>query len=229
MMQRWETLTFLHWAFRPEVVQALLPSGLVVETFEGQAWVGLVPFHMTVGLGRTSSTPWIGRFHETNVRTYVRDRYGRSGLWFFSLDAARLGAVVTARASYRLPYFWSAMTLTRDANLVRYECSRRWPGSPGYTSRVEVEVGPPFEAEALTELDHFVTARWTMFSVSAAHRLHFTQAQHAPWPLRRVRVRVVDDELLRAAGLPPPQGPPLAHFSDEVTVRLGASHRVKLK
>lgn len=226
MTQRWETLTFLHWAFRPEVVQALLPSGLQVEAFDGQAWVGLVPFHMTVGPAGISSIPWAGRFHETNVRTYVTDRHGRSGLWFFSLDAARLGAVLTARTSYRLPYFWSAMTVTRDADLVRYECSRRWPGPGGVGSSVEVEIGAAFAAAALTELDHFLTARWTLFSVGSRH-LRFAHAQHEPWPLRRVEVRQADDELLRAAGLPQVKGPPLGHFSEGVTARLGAPHRVR--
>ena len=90
MRQRWEWLTFLHWSFDPPVVQRLLPAGLQVETFGGAAWVGLVPFFMRVATGGGSRAPWISDFCETNVRTYVRDAEGRSGIWFFSLDAARL-------------------------------------------------------------------------------------------------------------------------------------------
>jgi hypothetical protein len=110
MRQRWERLTFLHWPFEAADVQRLLPDGLDIETYDSAAWVGLVPFYMRVATPGGQRVPWVSNFCETNVRTYVRDHAGRSGIWFFSLDASRLGAVVTARApSYRLPYFWSSM------------------------------------------------------------------------------------------------------------------------
>jgi uncharacterized protein YqjF (DUF2071 family) len=226
MTQRWETLSFLHWSFAPEQVQRLLPPGLDVDLFEGRAWVGLVPFRMHVALPGMRSALWAGRFAETNVRTYVRDRTGRPGIWFFSLDAARLGAVLTARATYRLPYFWSAMRVTREGDGVRYECSRRWPGPRAAGSLVEIEVGPAFAPDELTEQDHFLTARWTLFSVGGA-QVRYAHAQHAPWPLQRVEVRRVQDELLRVAGLPAPQSQPLGHFSEGVDVRIGRPHSVE--
>ncbi len=83
--------------------------------------------------------PWVSNFCETNVRTYVRDGEGRSGIWFFSLDAARLGAVVTARATpYRLPYFWSSMRLGVRGTRVAYRSWRRWPGPLPAASRVRI-------------------------------------------------------------------------------------------
>src|ERR1043165_4854691 len=115
MMRRWDTLTFLHWPYDPDAVARLLPPALTLETFEDSAWVGLIPFNMRVSLPHTPSVPWASRFCETNVRTYVRDRHGRSGIWFFSLDAARLGAVLAARSTFRLPYMWSQMEVQSDA------------------------------------------------------------------------------------------------------------------
>ena len=112
MRQRWERLAFLHWPYDPADVQRLLPAGLTVDTFDGNAWVGLVPFFMRVHTPGDRGVPWVSNFCETNVRTYARDREGRAGIWFLSLDAARLGAVAVARASYQLPYFWSSMRLT---------------------------------------------------------------------------------------------------------------------
>ncbi len=88
MRQRWERLTFLHWPFEPADVQRLLPKGLDVETYDGAAWVALVPFFMRVATPGERRVPWASNFCETNVRTYVRDGAGRSGIWFFSLDAA---------------------------------------------------------------------------------------------------------------------------------------------
>ena len=114
MVQHWEELTFVHWRYPADVVQKALPAGLEVETFDGSAWIGLVPFAMRVRLPGSPSVPWVSEFPETNVRTYVRGPDGERGIWFFSLDAARLGAVVTARTTYRLPYFWSRMRVVRQ-------------------------------------------------------------------------------------------------------------------
>ncbi|MGH9224090.1 MAG: DUF2071 domain-containing protein [Acidimicrobiales bacterium] len=82
MIHRWEQLTFLHWRYDPSAVQALLPRHLEVETFDGTAWVGLVPFMMRVGIPWGRSARWFARFCETNVRTYVRDGAGRSGIFW---------------------------------------------------------------------------------------------------------------------------------------------------
>ena len=220
MLHRWETLTFLHWSFAPDVVQRLLPPDLTVETADDRAWVGLVPFYMRVGTTRVKPVPWMSQFCETNVRTYVRDAEGRSGIWFFSLDAARLGAVATARATYRLPYFWSKMHLAKTSESVEYSCVRRWPGPRGAESRVVVDLGAPYRDDELTPIDHFLTARWTLFSVRGA-RFRFARAFHEPWPLQRATARVCDDGLLRAAGLPRNEDAPLVHYSEGVDVRIG--------
>jgi uncharacterized protein YqjF (DUF2071 family) len=225
MGQRWHRLTFLHWQFEPAVVQRLLPRGLTVEPRDGAAWVGLVPFMMQVTMPGVGIVPWASRFCETNVRTYVTDGAGRSGIWFFSLDAARLGAVVVARTTYRLPYFWSAMSLDLQPPIIRYHCRRRWPGPRGAPSHAVIEIGAAYQAGEATPLEHFLTARWALFSVSgprstlARHR--FAVAEHTPWPLYRARVIDLDDHLVAAAGLPQPEGPPLAHYSPGVDVRIG--------
>jgi uncharacterized protein YqjF (DUF2071 family) len=229
MIQRWETLTFVHWSFDPDAVARLLPAALTVETFEGRAWVGLIPFFMRVRGPRGPSVPWASRFCETNVRTYVRDDQGRSGIWFFSLDAARLGAVITARATFRLPYLWSRMRVRRTSDTVEYTTRRRWPGPHGASSRLVVEVGAAFSPAELTARDHFLTARWRLFSIGGGRGdgwRRYAEAQHDPWPLRRARVLDCDDELLAAAGLPKVETEPLAHFSPGVDVRIGLPHRL---
>jgi uncharacterized protein YqjF (DUF2071 family) len=164
MVHWWDELTFLHWPYPADEVQRLLPAGLEVETSDGMAWVGLVPFFLRVGLPGVRPVRWLSQFAETNVRTYVRGSDGRSGIWFFSLDAARLGAVLIARATYRLPYFWSRMQLERDGSSIRYECTRRWPGPRGARSSLAIDIGDPFAPGELTPLDHFLTARWALYS-----------------------------------------------------------------
>ena len=225
MTHRWGTLTFLHWRYDAADVQRLLPPGLEVETFDGSAWVGLVPFHMRVSLPPGApAAPWAGRFCETNVRTYVRDRKGRSGIWFFSLDAERLGPVLGGRTTYQLLYFWSRMRMAVEGDRVAYSCSRRWPGAAAH-SRVVIEHGEAFEPGELTLLDHFLTARWVLFGGANGPHL-FARAWHQPWPLRRASVLACEDGLVQAAGLPAPAGEPLVHYSPGVDVRVGRPERV---
>ncbi len=221
MRQRWERLSFLHWGFEPAAVQRLLPDGLTAETWDGAAWVGLVPFFMQVASPAGRRAPWVSNFCETNVRTYVRDESGRGGIWFFSLDAARLGAVLAARGGpYRLPYFWSSMRLGRRGDEMAYLTRRRWPRPTPAISRVRVRIGDPIPFGQVSEFEHFLTARWRLFSVTAGRRTS-ARACHGPWPLHRAAATTVDDQLLTAAGLPAPDGPPLVHWSPGVDVAIG--------
>jgi uncharacterized protein YqjF (DUF2071 family) len=220
---RWTSLSFLHWRYDPAVVQAMLPAGLEVDTYDGAAWVGLIPFRLDIRAPGMPYLPWAGRFVETNVRTYVRTADGARGIWFFSLDAQRLGAVVAARTAWSLPYQWSHMRLTRVGARVTYECRRRWPGGFHPTSHVVLDVGDEYRPDDIDGLDHFLTARWVLFSTRGSSIVR-TSAHHRAWPLRRAAVVECDDQLLRAAGLPSPTGEPRALYSDGVEVRLGARH-----
>jgi uncharacterized protein YqjF (DUF2071 family) len=219
MVHRWECLTFLHWPYDLDLVQRLLPDGLTVEPYNGAAWVGLVPFRMTVRAPGTPPVPWASTFAETNVRTYVRGPDGRTGVWFLSLDASRLGAVVAARTTFRLPYYWSRMRAGRRGDTARYVSTRRWPGPRGARNEVEVTVGAPVAAP--TAFENYLTARFSLYDPG----LRRAQAHHEPWPLRRATVRRLDPGLLTAAGLPAPTDEPTTHWSDGVEVRIGPPRR----
>lgn len=225
MLQRWRWLTFMHWRYPAEVVQSRLPEGLTVERFDGTAWVGLVLFLMdAVRLPGLPALPWLSRFPETNVRTYVRGRDGRTGIWFLSLDADRLPAVLTARAAYGLPYFWSSMSVRLVGTQVRYHARRRWPGPAGARCDARVEFGRRWDVADLTPLDHFLTARYRLYSTIAG-RLVAAAAEHPRWPLRRALLRELRQDLLPSAGLPAPDHDPLLHACDGVPVRISRWYR----
>jgi uncharacterized protein len=222
MRHGWSTMTFLHWPYRPSGVQRLLPGSLEVESVGGQAWVGLLPFRMRdVRIPGLPAAPWLSQFPETNVRTYVRGPDGQSGIWFFSLDAARLPAVLAARTTYWLRYFWAGMSVDEHGRRVRYHSRRRWPRSSGATCHAVVEVGDPFDVDELGELDHFLTARYVLYTLIAG-RLVYAHAEHPPWPLTRARLVDLEENLISAAGLPAPQDQPLVHHSPGVPVRISA-------
>jgi uncharacterized protein YqjF (DUF2071 family) len=224
MVQRWEHLTFLHWRADPEAVARLLPSGLEVDAFDGSAWIGLIPFRLTVRLPGTPAIPWLSTFPETNVRTYVRGPDGRMGIWFLSLDAARLGAVLVARGSYRLPYVWARTSIRFEDGVMRYRSSRRWHGSSGAGLHLAVSPGEPIQPQDLTDLERFLICRWRLYSPARMQlppdgiRFVATQVDHPPWPVRRASVVELRQNLLTAAGIEV-QGAPLVHYSTGVEVR----------
>jgi len=232
MRQAWRDLTFLHWRFAPEMVRPLVPPQLQLDLWDGAAWVGLVPFAIE-GLThpRAPVIPWISNFLETNVRTYVVDREGRRGVWFFSLDAARLAAVIGARTAYALPYFWARMSLEREGPAVRYQSRRIGPKPWG----CDVSVRAGATIRAASDLELFLTARFRLFAERWG-TLRYAQIEHAPWPLQEAQVVRLRENLLEAAGLPSPVGDPLAHFSERLEVTVGwpqllrgAPSRVRLR
>lgn len=233
MRMKWEDLTMLHWRYEPEEVQALLPDGFTVETFDGSAWVGLVPFHMRVDIPFAPAMKSILHFPETNVRTYVTSDSNEPGVYFWSLEASSLPAVVAARGSYQVPYFWADMTIEKaDANgdpidrpmvegdSIRYASARRWPKPMPAMSLVSVTVGEAFAPGQQGPLDNFLTARWALYGDLWKWRSYATM-YHEPWPLHFATVDSYDDELVMACGLSEPVGEPLVHFSPGVNVRCG--------
>ncbi|GAA3084813.1 YqjF family protein [Streptosporangium carneum] len=214
-------MTFVHWRYPSDVVQSLLPDGLTAEEFDGSAWVGLTPFLMEdVRVPGTPALPWLSRFPETNVRTYVRDGQGRGGLWFLSLDAGRLPPVLGARATYWLPYHWSDMSVRVEDERRSYRCGRRWPGPAGARCDADVRVGAPLADSERDSLSVFLTERYRLFT-RVGGRLAHAEVEHRPWPLHHARLVHLDEGLLRAGGLTAPEHDPIVHASPGVRVRVG--------
>jgi len=224
MHMNWLNLTFLHWPFPAEEVQRHLPEGLAVDTFDGQAWVGLVPFQMEVQLPGGIPIPREGSFPETNVRTYVRGPDGTPGVWFSSLEAGRLSASTVARVTYGLPYFWADMTAEQRDGTWSYRSQRTWPGPKG--AHCNVDAVPESLIETHSDFDRFLTARWGLFSTFFGRTL-YAPISHEPWPLHDAQVTALDDGLMDAAGFVIPDVDPVVHWTPGVSVRIGRPQLVK--
>ena len=213
MTQAWRDLAFVHWSYDPDVVQRLLPEGVEVDTFEGRAWVALVPFRMTrLRVRGLPPIPTTTDFPEINVRTYVKVN-GRPAVWFFSLDTPKLLPTLAARLAFRLPYCFGRATVTVTDDVLESRVARRWPSRA--SSHLKLRIGEPIVAG---DLERFLTDRWGLIAPRYGGGFNYGPVNHEEWPLHTGEVLDIDDHLVTAAGLPAPTGRPHVLFSPGVSV-----------
>jgi uncharacterized protein YqjF (DUF2071 family) len=221
MVQQWKDLSYIHWRYDPAEVQSLLPAGLEVDTFDGSAWVGLIPFSMRgIGVPGLPAVPYFGSFPEVNVRTYVR-RHGVPGVWFFSLDVNRLLPALVARATYLLPYCWGSASNRIDKHQVSASVVRRWPH--GASTSIHLTIGDRIQQP--DDLAVFLSARWGLYSRGIRGGLRYAPVDHEKWPLYSAQLVAINDTLVVASGLSAPQGEAHVMFSPGVSVRVGRPRR----
>jgi uncharacterized protein YqjF (DUF2071 family) len=213
MEQTWVNLLFAHWAYPADEVRAVLPPGLPLDTYDGKAWIGVVPFLLENlrARGLPALAP-VSTFPELNLRTYVTID-GKPGVYFFSLDAANKLAVIGARAVFHLNYFDADMSINRDDHGVHFSSLRTdGRGKPANFRGEYKPTGETFEPQPGT-LEHFLTERYCLYSVDASNGVHRLQIHHRPWLLQPASARLDANMMLTAAGLSARADEPLLHFS----------------
>jgi uncharacterized protein YqjF (DUF2071 family) len=223
MYQTWLHLLFLHWRIDPEAIQKRLPPGLTTETFDGSAWIGIVPFFMRgVRPAKLPPVPGLSSFLELNLRTYVRDHSGRPGIWFFSLDANQPIAVWIARAFFALPYRYARMRATWRRGLVN--C---------HSIRQQIHLRYRYGAEgekreaAPGSLEFFLVERYRLFA-ARGERLLTARVYHLPYRLYDAQVEIYDAQLFALNGFAIPRtAPDHVMYSPRVDASVYRVERVK--
>ncbi|MEL7368002.1 MAG: DUF2071 domain-containing protein [Myxococcota bacterium] len=216
MTMSWEKLLFAHYRVDPEALRKRVPAGLELDLFDGQAYLGIVPFDMRrVGPPGLNWLPWLSHFAELNVRTYVK-RDGLPGVFFFSLDAANWVAVVAARLGFHLPYFWAGIRWRQDGRRIHYS-SRRLVGPPAVFSGHYAPTGEVYTVEP-GGLEHFLTERYCLYAAAGNGTIYRGHVHHLPWPLQKAEADIESNTLLDWLGLNALPGPPLLHYADRIDV-----------
>jgi uncharacterized protein len=225
MAQSWHDLLFEHWEVDAAELRPHIPAKLGIDTFEGKAWLGVVPFRMSgVRLRWTPALPWLSAFPELNVRTYVTVQ-DKPGVWFFSLDAANALAVAAAGLSFHLPYFRARMTCSEVDGWIQYKSERAHPGAPSASFEGRYRpAGKCFEAQPGT-LAHFLTERYCLYSVTG-ERIYRGEIHHAAWLLQPAEAQFTKNSMANAAGLALPAEMPLLHFAKRQDMVAWALRRV---
>ena len=226
MRMTWSHLLFAHWSFEPEAVARHLPANLTLDVRDGHAWLGVVPFLMSGVTPRCCPPmPYLSRFLELNVRTYVVVD-NKPGVWFFSLDAANKIAVRVARKTFSLPYMDAKMSLKReDTSSINYHSARTHRGEPGaeFSATYRSE-GESFEARPGT-LEHWLTSRYCLYSANHKGDIYRGEIDHPPWTLRKAECDIMKNTMGEGYGFAFSR-PPHLLYAEPIHVRAWPIHAV---
>jgi uncharacterized protein YqjF (DUF2071 family) len=211
MYQTWKDLLFLHWEWDPSEIQKTLPPGLYVDLHGEKAYLSVTPFFMTdVRASFLPEIPGTANFLELNVRTYVHDRHGIPGIWFYSLDCNQSLAVWMAKLFYSLPYHSATMEGDTRGTLYEYTCQRFGQADKSiyhYKRESKGIAAPP------GSLAFFLSERYLLYSYSnRQNKLYRARVHHAPWEVHEAHLGKCNDTMLRLNGFNARLRPPDHHW-----------------
>ena len=216
--QDWLHLSFLHWETDPGLLQALLPEPLKLDTYEGKAYIGLVPFLMDNVRPRfLPCVPGVSRFPELNIRTYVT-LGEKPGVFFFSLDADSWTAVWIGKKAFHLPYFSAEIRFETDDSGVRFESQRRGLslGEEAFSGTFSGS-GDIYYAEK-GSLEYFLTERYCFYAEIRGVGVVRSDVAHKPWPIRKGLAQIEVNSMVGRYGVEANRTPDLVHSTPGVQV-----------
>lgn len=223
----WEDLLFMHWPIDPQLMREIVPEQFELDLFDGQAWLGVVPFRMSgvrprclLALPKNLGKSNPSRFLELNVRTYVKVA-DKPGVLFFSLDAESKLAVRAARRFFHLPYFDARMSCgVEQEGWFDYESCRTHADAPAALLRVRYHPAPDSEPtfSETGSLTHFLTERYCLFVLNKKGQPLVGEIHHPPWPLRRAEVDIQHLDMTTHLGIELTAPPHCSHFAKRLHV-----------
>jgi uncharacterized protein YqjF (DUF2071 family) len=227
MHQNWGKLLFMHWRIEEKLLRHLIPKALEIDTFDGSAWIAIVPFTMwniRAFPPFLPAVPGLSAMHELNVRTYVHfDRV--PGVWFFSLDCNSVAAVLGARTFFHLPYYNADIELNQEGKTIDYALTRT--EKPPAEFKGSWEIGELIHYAHPGSLEFFLTERYSLYSEDDGE-IFRSRIYHQPWPLQKATLLSFDSTMIESHDLPGPEGDPLLHYAEEISVDIWALEDVWL-
>jgi uncharacterized protein YqjF (DUF2071 family) len=218
MSMQWHDLLFMHWPIPVKAMRDYIPSGLAIDTFDGMAWIGVVPFRMAGVTPRAvPPLPGLSAFPELNVRTYVTIG-DKPGVWFFSLDAGNPVAVEVARDFFQLRYYNARMRCDAEGAAIRYRSERRHRGAlPATLTARYRPVGEAYRSQP-GSLEHWLTERYCLYSANRRGVVWRGEIDHAAWPLQSAEAEIEEHTMTAQIGLATPAARPVLHFARRLDV-----------
>ena len=210
----WEDVLFAHWRVNSNDLQKCLPAGIELDTYNGEAYLGIVPFFMKKM--ELTFLPYLSRlsFSQINVRTYVKVA-NQQGVYFFTLDTNNLLAMLGGKVAFKSPYAYANITLEKRDNEHYFQIKR--PKTPLCFKAIYKSIGNTFYAEN-GSLEHWLTERYRFFT-SHKGKIYFGDIDHGKWQLQKAALTIEGNNLFQSHRLPLPSGEPHLLFSSSLAVK----------
>jgi uncharacterized protein YqjF (DUF2071 family) len=221
MKQTWNDLLFAHWPVPVEKLREHVPSSIEIDTFDGYAWIGVVPFWMSnVRPAYLPAVPYLSTFPELNVRTYIY-HHEKPGVYFFSLDATQWLAVELARKLYHLNYLHANITygLQNKNTVMNYHSIRK--DRRAAPAQLDISYQPtsaPFVSHA-DSIEHWLTERYCLY-VMRNHKVSRVDIGHSPWLLQQAEADIRINSMNDKFQIHLPDRPQLLHYSKKLDVTI---------
>jgi uncharacterized protein len=230
--QRWNDLLLAHWPVPAETLDKLLPDWLQPDTYQGSAWLGIVPFWLDrIRIRGVPPLPGTRNFPDLNFRTYVRDRFnGTAGVYCFSFDASNLFAILAGRSFYQLPYFWADMRFEqRSEREFAFSSRRRFTKKKVLFNARYRGMGPTHKTAEHTvgSFEYFFSERYYLFSANRSGQPIRAHMHHVPWPLEDAEAEIERNTLASAIGIELPDIEPILHYSRRLAVYVWPAELVR--
>ncbi|MBP1961000.1 YqjF family protein [Paenibacillus aceris] len=228
MHQIWNDLLFAHWSVPVKIIREHVPAHIPIDTFEGTAWLGVVPFHMSgVTFRGIPALPYFSSFPEINVRTYVTID-GKPGVYFFSLDAHNKFAVETARSFFHLPYFYTKIEVKElPKDTIRYHSVRQDPRARQGEFLAEYLPTSPTRLAMPGTLEYWLTERYCLYCQDRRGNIYRGEIDHEPWPLQSAEANIIINTLPHSFGINLPEHSPVLHFAKQLKVKIWALEKLE--
>jgi uncharacterized protein YqjF (DUF2071 family) len=230
--QRWNDLLFAHWPVPSATLAKLLPEWLEPDTYQGSAWLGVVPFWLDrIRIRGVPPLPGFRSFPDLNLRTYVRDQStGTPGVYSFSFDASNIFAIAMARVLFHLPYYWANMRFEQrsEREFAFSSCRRFTDGKIIFNARYR-GLGPTRKTAEHSpgSFEYFFSERSCLFSANRAGQPIRAHLHHVPWPLEEAEAEIQRNDLAASIGIDLPDSEPVLHYSRRLAVYVWPAELVR--
>ena len=177
--QEWNNAIFLHFQVDIEELKKLVPKQLEIDTFEGKAYISIVPFTMgKIRQRNFPAFPPISNFHEINIRTYVKYK-NKTGVYFLSIEGAKRSSCFVAKSLSELPYRYSKMERSNTAyssKNVEFKDSLSF----------KYKIGPLSKSKSHLEL--WLTEKYALFQ-DTKDSINQFEIHHLEWKTHQIEIQ----------------------------------------
>jgi uncharacterized protein YqjF (DUF2071 family) len=177
--QQWNNVLLLHWSIPAEALDGLLPEGVVLDTYNGQAWISLAAFGVSRMKLKQIIIPFASDFEEINLRTYVVAD-SKPGIYLLSVETDKLLVALLARVFTGIPYVKSTIVRLDD---------RLYANLPEKKQGLNLRFGSNGKAVRKDVLDFWLSERHCLYE-SVGGTLYRFDIHHKEWHLENVKVKM---------------------------------------